>query len=375
MDERPAVRRAQRDHRSIVTDGQAGDELVGEGLIGLRHHHPLLAVNPTGVEHPHRPDPLRRPVTGLMSSKEPIGDHSGQVDPSSRRAIDRGRRCLRREFVLDHLQSPSGTSSLCTVTCLTASDCTIWYMSEKSGRDLLLDQVVDHFVTDGLGDLSLRKIAAAIGTSHRMLLYHFGSKNGLLLEVVRAVEARTREPARGARAVRGDPEGSDLGTDQVIRAMWQFVADPAQGDFERLFFALYGRALQGDEQVRPLLGESIESWLEANDALAAAQGIPLDQARVHARLGLAVVRGLLLDLLATGDRAGVDASLEVFARRYAGSWWEAEPSPDGPDPDLTSQTAPSAPAPRSGPGGRARRRRPPSVPGSIRRDPSAMAVA
>jgi hypothetical protein len=104
--------------------------------------------------------------------------------------------------------------------------------------------------------------------------------------------------------------------------MWRFVADPAQGDFERLFFALYGRALQGDERVRPLLGETITSWLEANDALASVQGVPPEQARVHARLGLAVVRGLLLDLLATGDRAGVDASLELFARRYAGSWWE-----------------------------------------------------
>ena len=119
--------------------------------------------------------------------------------------------------------------------------------------------------------------------------------------------------------------------------MWQFVADPAQGDFERLFFALYGRALQGDEEVRPLLGESIESWLEANDALAAAQGVPPDLARVHARLGLAVVRGLLLDLLATGDRAGVDASLEVFAQRYVGAWWESE-TPDPPDPP-DSQTA------------------------------------
>jgi AcrR family transcriptional regulator len=206
-------------------------------------------------------------------------------------------------------------------------------MSGASAKETLLDQVVDHFVTDGMGDLSLRKIAAAIGTSHRMLLYHFGSKKGLLLEVVRAVEARSR--AQFAEV--GHAAG--LETDRVIRAMWRFVADPVQGDFERLFFALYGRALQGDEQVRPLLGESITSWLEANDTLAAAQGIQPDQARVHARLGLAVVRGLLLDLLATGDRAGVDAALEVFARRYAGSWWETEASPDGPDgpvrPDST----------------------------------------
>ena len=55
-------------------------------------------------------------------------------------------------------------------------------------------------------------------------------------------------------------------------------------------------------------------------------------ARVHARLGLAVVRGLLLDLLATGDRAGVDAALEVFARRYAGRGGSPSPTRTGAEP-------------------------------------------
>jgi AcrR family transcriptional regulator len=206
-------------------------------------------------------------------------------------------------------------------------------IDRSAARDLLLERVVDHFVADGLGDLSLRKIAAAIGTSHRMLLYHFGSKNGVLLEVVRAVEARSRSQL-------GEfGQGAGLGTDDLIRQMWRFVADPAQADFERLFFALYGRALQGDEEVRPILAESITSWLEANDALAAARDIPLALARTHARLGLAVVRGLLLDLLATGDRAGGDAALEVFAGRYAGSWWEAEPPPDDPAASETTVTS------------------------------------
>jgi AcrR family transcriptional regulator len=190
-------------------------------------------------------------------------------------------------------------------------------MTGKTPKEVLLRQVVDHFVADGLGDLSLRQIAAAIGTSHRMLIYHFGSKSGLLVEVVRAVEARTRAQLT---------EMGDGTTAEVIRRMWRYVADPAQGDFERLFFALYGRALQGDAQVRPLLGESIESWLEANEALATVQGVPPDLARTHARLGLAVVRGLLLDLLATGDRAGVDAALEVFAAGYEGSWVSAPAS-------------------------------------------------
>jgi AcrR family transcriptional regulator len=188
----------------------------------------------------------------------------------------------------------------------------------RRARQRLLDSVIEHFTAEGLADQSLRRIAEAIGSSHRMLLYHFGSKDGLLLEVVREVEARTqvRLMALGEDAI-GE-------TDQLIRRMWAYLADPALGDFERLFFALYGRALQGDESIRPLLKDDIQHWLDANVTLSAALGVPEDVARTHARLGLAVTRGLLLDLLATGDRSGVEAALEVFARRYRGKWWDRQ---------------------------------------------------
>ncbi len=53
---------------------------------------------------------------------------------------------------------------------------------------------------------------------------------------------------------------------------------------------------------------------------------PAATVRLHARLGLAVVRGLLLDLLATGDVEEVGAALELFARAYAGAWWEGQPA-------------------------------------------------
>jgi AcrR family transcriptional regulator len=183
-------------------------------------------------------------------------------------------------------------------------------------RRRLLDAVIEHFSSERLADQSLRRIAEAVGTSHRMLLYHFGSKDALLLAVAREVEARTQ--ARFASI------GAEAGgaTDELVRRTWAYVADPDLAGFERLFFALYGRALQGDEATLPLLRDDIEGWLAANVALSAREGIPADVARVHARLGLAVTRGLLLDLLATGDRAGVEAALGVFAERYAGRWWE-----------------------------------------------------
>ena len=185
-------------------------------------------------------------------------------------------------------------------------------------RQRLLNAVVAYFEAQGLADQSLRRIAEAIGTSHRMLLYHFGSKDGLLLAVVREVEARTKVRLTAlSEDIAGD-------TDGLIRRMWSYLSDPALGDFERLFFALYGRALQGDEAIRPLLEDDIEHWLDINVAVTAPLGVPADVARTHARLGLAVTRGLLLDLLATGDRDGVESALGVFASIYRGRWWELQ---------------------------------------------------
>ncbi len=60
-------------------------------------------------------------------------------------------------------------------------------------RESLLTDAVEHFAKNGIGDASLRSIATSIGTSHRMLIYHFGSREGLLAEVVRTVEAQQRD--------------------------------------------------------------------------------------------------------------------------------------------------------------------------------------
>ena len=63
-------------------------------------------------------------------------------------------------------------------------------MATVQPKDRLLDAAVEHALSRGIVDLSLREIASAIGTSHRMLIYHFGSCEGLLVAVVREVERR-----------------------------------------------------------------------------------------------------------------------------------------------------------------------------------------
>ena len=179
-------------------------------------------------------------------------------------------------------------------------------------RQRLLDAAIERLAAEGLGELSLRQLAEALGTSHRMLIYHFGSKEGLLVEVVKAVEERQR--AVFADLVRGLEPGAS--PTEIARHFWRRLTDPGMWPQERLFFELYGQALQGRPGTTGLLDGIVDSWVDPMSEWMVRHGVPEDMARTEARLGLAVVRGLLLDLLATGDREAVDQAMERFLAAY-----------------------------------------------------------
>jgi AcrR family transcriptional regulator len=180
---------------------------------------------------------------------------------------------------------------------------------QPSARVRLLDAAVDHAAHHGVSDLSLRQLAAALGTSHRMLIYHFGSKEALLTEIVRTVEARQREQVAALA------HDADLASPGALERLWAHFADEALWPWERLFFEVYAQALQGRRHARGLLDDAIDAWLDPIADILVAQGLAAGDARDEARLLLAVTRGMLLDLLATGDRAGVDAAMRRFAAR------------------------------------------------------------
>jgi AcrR family transcriptional regulator len=178
--------------------------------------------------------------------------------------------------------------------------------ADTSPRARLLAAAVDHVAGHGVTGLSLRELAAAVGTSHRMLIHHFGSKEGLLVEVVRAVEARQRAALAELQAT------SDVSLEEAGRRFWERLTDPSLDRHERLFFELYGQALQGRPWAASLLDGIVDDWIRPLRELLVAAGRPAATASADARLALAVARGLLLDLLATGDRAGVTAAMERF---------------------------------------------------------------
>ncbi len=189
--------------------------------------------------------------------------------------------------------------------------------SPPAPRDALLAAVVAHALANGIADQSLRSIAETVGTSHRMLIHHFGSKEGLLVEVIRAVEARQREVLSELRTEGGDPDPVAAG-----QRFWAHLCDPALAPQERLFFEVYGQALQGRPWAAPLLAGIVDDWVGPLSEWLASSGpggreAPGDAAaRVDARLMVAVARGLLLDLLATGDRDAVDAAHARFTDLY-----------------------------------------------------------
>lgn len=101
-----------------------------------------------------------------------------------------------------------------------------------------------------------------------------------------------------------------------MRAFWQHLTSPALWPYERLFFEVYAQGLQGKEPATRLLEDAIDAWLTPVAELLASRGVPAGEARDEARLAIAVTRGLLLDLLATGDSAAVDAAMDRFTALY-----------------------------------------------------------
>lgn len=177
-------------------------------------------------------------------------------------------------------------------------------MPKRNAREQLLERAIAYISDRGISDLSLRELGSAIGSSHRMLIHHFGSREGLWVEVIRAVEAQQRA---GLPGVLPDPVADPAG---AMRAWWRHISDPTFWPNERLFFELYGQALQGRPGTEELLDGIVDSWLPPIITINMAYGMDALTATAHARLGVAVTRGLLLDLLATGNRAAVDAAME-----------------------------------------------------------------
>lgn len=172
-----------------------------------------------------------------------------------------------------------------------------------TARDELLDKTIAYVAEHGLADLSLRQLAAGIGTSHRMLNFHFGSREGLLAAIVGSIEAQQRVALEQLAQDASTPT-------ELIRAQWAQLSDPGLRPAITLFFEVLALAVQRRPGTEGFLDSITDPWLDT--AAGIADGLEVQTTRDELRLGVAVVRGLLIDVLASGDLAGPTASLERF---------------------------------------------------------------
>ena len=177
-------------------------------------------------------------------------------------------------------------------------------------RARLLAAAIDAAAAHGFSQLSLRQLADHLGTSHRMLLFHFGSRDALLLEIVRAVEQQQRDAVTLSTS---EPDESSMSSPAArMSEFWDRVRDPTMWPYERLFFEIYVQAMRGTEPALRLLDHDADSWVNAIVTMLTNAGIDPVTAHADARLMLAVCRGLLLDLVANEDAEAVDAAMRRF---------------------------------------------------------------
>jgi AcrR family transcriptional regulator len=173
-------------------------------------------------------------------------------------------------------------------------------------RDELLERAYAYALAHGLAELSLRPLAAAIGSSPRVLLFLFGSKD----ELIRALLGRARADELAALQRAREAGGADDFA-AAVRTTWGWLVDPAHRPMLVLWLQAYARSLS--EPDGPWAGfarQTVEDWLGLLADVHGGDG----GGGAEPALGLALLRGALLDLLATGDAERTTAVVERYLR-------------------------------------------------------------
>lgn len=168
----------------------------------------------------------------------------------------------------------------------------------------LLEAAYEYVLLHGLSDLSLRPLATAIGSSPRVLLYLFGSKHDL----VRAVLGRARRDELDLlRSVQEADATIDMV--EVGLRLWSWLVDDGHRNVLVLWAEVYAQSVaRPDGPWGDFAATTVQDWLDLLEAAGPPAGADTSMSSTAV---LAVLRGCLLDLLATGDVERTTAAVET----------------------------------------------------------------
>jgi AcrR family transcriptional regulator len=177
--------------------------------------------------------------------------------------------------------------------------------ADEARRVELLERAVDYVCRHGLAELSLRPLAKAVKSSPRVLLYYFGSKENLVVEIIRRGRARQQAMMAAVKL-------TDLSPRAVARTLWREWSKPEWEPLMRLSFEIYALALRDATRFPGYLEASVHEWLQALEICTMLPGYTRRRAEALGTLLIAGFRGFLLDLLATGERARINRGVELW---------------------------------------------------------------
>ncbi|WP_304455105.1 TetR/AcrR family transcriptional regulator [Nocardiopsis sp. YSL2] len=176
---------------------------------------------------------------------------------------------------------------------------------DEQRRDELLAGAFDYAAQHGLANLSLRPLARALGTSDRMLMHYFGSKDELVTRILRVSRPDLDTLFASVR-------GHELS--EFARGLWeQMTDDRAQAPRVRLMLEVMALAVHRPEDYGAVAADAHREWIDsAATALTRELGLPAPEASARATALVSGLKGLALDYFVSGDRTRVDAAAEAL---------------------------------------------------------------
>ncbi|GAA1675004.1 TetR/AcrR family transcriptional regulator [Fodinicola feengrottensis] len=173
-------------------------------------------------------------------------------------------------------------------------------------RTELAQGALSYVLDQGLVGLSLRPLAAALGTSDRMLIYHFGSKENLIAEVLALAN---QEMVRNFDA----PDLHIPSVPELVRYAWERLKDPGTAGTTGLYLELCVLSIREPGRWAAAHQRLRAPWLELLRTALTELGVPDARVPVLADLILDALDGLLLDRMVSPDATHADAAAAAFA--------------------------------------------------------------
>jgi AcrR family transcriptional regulator len=174
-------------------------------------------------------------------------------------------------------------------------------------RTKLLERTVDYVLKRGLVDLTLRPLATALDTSPRMLIYFFGSKERLITEALAQAGTRQQQEFDRLLSTRGKRRSR-------LAMAWEVWSTVENRWFSWFFFEVFVLAMRNRRRFPGFLERMVKDWLSFFAQAVEAAGFEPRRVTPMATFILATIRGLQLDLLATGERPRVEAAFQEMLR-------------------------------------------------------------